>query len=157
MGKDYKIGLICGLVAAVAVVIWLATRPSLNPSARMFGPASAPPQKVQPGPSVADLIDQSNQNSRGRQPQGAGTPQLKPPESQRTETPRVAEQTPAAPRQPETIAPSRTHVVRSGESLSSISQQYYGTPDAWQRIFKANAGTIKDASKIPLGATLIIP
>ena len=171
MGKDYKIGLMCGLVAAVAFVIWLATRPSLSTRARMLGPAPASTQGSQPGSAAANSVEQPNRNGRGRsqsaktaQPTAAnnrwqqqllGEPS--PAEPQRQETHRVEEQAGTVPRQTETAPPVRTHIVRSGESLSAISQQYYGTPDAWQRIAKANEGRIKDANKITVGTQLIIP
>ncbi|AQQ69877.1 LysM domain/BON superfamily protein [Limihaloglobus sulfuriphilus] len=47
------------------------------------------------------------------------------------------------------------HVVESGENLSSISRAYYGTPNRWQEIQKAN--NIKDPSKLQIGQKLLIP
>ena len=52
---------------------------------------------------------------------------------------------------------TRYHVVRSGETLSSIAQQYYGSVNDWRKIFTANETTIKDADKIAPGTELIIP
>jgi nucleoid-associated protein YgaU len=34
VGKDYRIGLVMGLVLALAALFWVATRPSLNPQVR---------------------------------------------------------------------------------------------------------------------------
>jgi nucleoid-associated protein YgaU len=151
MGKDYKIGLICGLVAAVAMVIWVAARPSLNTGVRMLGPAPAPSQTVKPTPKAPEPLnhpDSGSSRNRG-QPPAAAAPPAQPAEPQHSELPRVVEQPPAAPQ--------RIHTVRSGETLSSISQLYYGTSDAWQRILKANADTIKNPDKVPIGTRLIIP
>jgi nucleoid-associated protein YgaU len=47
------------------------------------------------------------------------------------------------------------HVVESGENLSSISRAYYGTPNRWKEIQKAN--NIKDPSKLQIGQKLLIP
>jgi nucleoid-associated protein YgaU len=156
MGKDYKIGLMCGLVAAVVLVIWMATRPSLNTRARMFGASALPPETSSPGPQAPDLIGPSGQTSPGRS-QTAGTP-LPPPRAEppRTEAPRVTELPQAVVRQAD-AAPSRTHIVQSRETLSSISLRYYGTPDAWQRIVRANADVIKNPNMVPVGTKLVIP
>ncbi len=52
---------------------------------------------------------------------------------------------------------TRFHVVRSGETLSSIAQQYYGSVNEWRKILTANEKNIKDANKISPGTKLIIP
>ncbi len=52
---------------------------------------------------------------------------------------------------------SRTHTVIAGDSLTKISRKYYGTPDRWEEILKANQGIIKNQHHLPLGATLRIP
>jgi nucleoid-associated protein YgaU len=49
------------------------------------------------------------------------------------------------------------HVVMKGETLSSISQKYYGTPDKWEDIYKANKVRIKDPDHIEPGWELTIP
>jgi LysM repeat protein len=50
---------------------------------------------------------------------------------------------------------SRTHTVRSGETLSSISNRYYGTPSKWAKIGDAN--NIRDPNNIRVGQVLHIP
>jgi nucleoid-associated protein YgaU len=160
MGKDYKIGLICGLVAAVAVIIWLATRPSLSTRGQIRKSLVASAPTSPSAPAASDFLDQSNQNGRARQPQAANTPEPQPvAPPQQVEPPRPSEPPPVASRQADApaAASSRTHVVQNGETLSSISQQYYGTPNAWQRIVKANAGVIKNPNVVPPGTRLIIP
>jgi len=52
---------------------------------------------------------------------------------------------------------TRFHVVRQGETLSAIAQQYYGSSNDWRKILTANEKTIKDANKIAPGTKLIIP
>ncbi len=51
----------------------------------------------------------------------------------------------------------RTHVVKKGETLSSISRQYYGNPSDWKRIYDANRNRIKNRDQIRVGQRLIIP
>lgn len=53
--------------------------------------------------------------------------------------------------------PVRTHLVREGETLSDISERYYGTPNQWERIYKANRSVIKDPDHIYPGMKLVIP
>ncbi|RMH55100.1 MAG: LysM peptidoglycan-binding domain-containing protein [Candidatus Hydrogenedentota bacterium] len=56
-------------------------------------------------------------------------------------------------------APSaaRTHVVTKGESLGRIAAHYYGSVDAWKKIYEANRNTISDPNKIFPGQKLVIP
>ncbi|MDR1528065.1 MAG: LysM peptidoglycan-binding domain-containing protein [Puniceicoccales bacterium] len=49
------------------------------------------------------------------------------------------------------------HRVEDGETLSSISDKYYGTPNAWQKIFEANSATLKSPKSLRVGQQLIIP
>lgn len=53
--------------------------------------------------------------------------------------------------------PVRIHMVKKGETLSSISQRYYGTSSRWREIADANRETIREVDKIPAGTPLIIP
>lgn len=50
-----------------------------------------------------------------------------------------------------------THVVGSGETLSSISHKYYGNPDDWRKIFGANGDVLKNPGDIRVGQKLVIP
>lgn len=49
----------------------------------------------------------------------------------------------------------RRHTVKAGQTLSSISRKYYGTPNRWRRIAEANR--IRDPRKIRPGQVLKIP
>jgi LysM repeat protein len=40
------------------------------------------------------------------------------------------------------------HTVEYGEYLSSISIKYYGTSNAWQKIFEANSVTLKSPKNL---------
>lgn len=44
-----------------------------------------------------------------------------------------------------------------GDTLSSIAQQFYGDPEQWRRVFRANRNQIDDPDQISLGQVLRIP
>jgi nucleoid-associated protein YgaU len=50
-----------------------------------------------------------------------------------------------------------TYTVRSGDTLSKISKQYYGDPNKYNRIFEANRDQLKDPDHIFPGQVLKIP
>lgn len=50
-----------------------------------------------------------------------------------------------------------TYAVKSGDTLSKISREYYGSDDEFMRIFYANRDKLKDPNKIQVGQELIIP
>ncbi len=55
-------------------------------------------------------------------------------------------------------APSgRTYTVKSGDTLSKISQQFYGDANKYNKIFDANRDQLKDPDKIQPGQVLKIP
>jgi nucleoid-associated protein YgaU len=51
----------------------------------------------------------------------------------------------------------RTYTVKPGDSLSKISQEFYGSANQYMRIFEANKGTLTDPNKISAGIELVIP
>jgi len=59
--------------------------------------------------------------------------------------------------QTEKIETQRFHVVRRGDTLSEISQTYYGSSAKWRKIFDANKETIKSPDRLSPGQKLIIP
>lgn len=54
-------------------------------------------------------------------------------------------------------SPNITYTVKSGDTLSKISSEYYGSSDEYMRIFYANREKLKDPNKIQVGQELIIP
>ena len=141
MQKDLKIGLVLGLVLAASAVLWLATRPSLSPIARMSHNYNAVPSQeifAIPNDFPANEANIADNQSPAIIPQ----PEL--PDSTQYE-------------QTEKIKPQRFHIVREGETLSRISILYYGSAGKWQKILDSNRKTITDANKIKPGTKLIIP
>lgn len=54
-------------------------------------------------------------------------------------------------------AGQQTYTVQSGDSLSKISQQFYGTAQKYMKIFEANRDKLQDPDKIKPGQQLVIP
>ena len=54
-------------------------------------------------------------------------------------------------------SPTVTYKVESGDTLSKISKEYYGTPDEYMRIFYANRDKLRDPDRINVGQELVIP
>lgn len=52
---------------------------------------------------------------------------------------------------------SKMYVVVSGDNLSKISTQFYGTPNKYNKIFEANKPMLSDPDKIYPGQVLRIP
>jgi LysM repeat protein len=69
-----------------------------------------------------------------------------------TQTPPAS---PAVTRQP--AAGARQHTVQPGDTLSKISQQYYGNRTRWRDIYAANRGVMKSESDLKVGTLLKIP
>jgi len=51
----------------------------------------------------------------------------------------------------------RIHTVVSGDTLSSIANEYYGDASKWTKIFEANRDILPDANSLKLGQNLKIP
>lgn len=51
----------------------------------------------------------------------------------------------------------QTYVVRSGDTLFSISRRFYKSPKRWKAILEANKKNVRDPKDLTVGQTLIIP
>jgi len=67
----------------------------------------------------------------------------------------------AAPAAPVAAAPAvvqaRVHEVVPGDTLSGISQHYYGKASLYMKIFEANRDQLSDPNRIKVGQKLKIP
>ena len=54
-------------------------------------------------------------------------------------------------------ASAKMYIVKSGDTLSKISKQFYGDPNAYMKIFNANRDKLNDPDKIQPGQELKIP
>jgi nucleoid-associated protein YgaU len=52
---------------------------------------------------------------------------------------------------------SRTYTVKSGDSLSKISKQFYGDANQYMKIFQANRQQLNNPNEIQPGQELVIP
>ncbi|MFC1604537.1 LysM peptidoglycan-binding domain-containing protein [Planctomycetota bacterium] len=143
-----KIGLVLGLALAASAVLWLATRPSLSPRARMSRIANPIPAQESFG--LPNDLPANEANTTDNQPPTIN-PQPELPDSPEG-VPRTTQY-----EQTEKIKAQKFHIVREGETLSRISILYYGSAGKWQKILDSNRKTITDANKIKPGTKLIIP
>jgi nucleoid-associated protein YgaU len=178
MPKDLKIGLAVGLGFVIVAVLWLATRPSLTPQARL---ASAPPRRAgvqnlhnadarKQTSAQADSDISTNENQHARVETRASDIQKMTSSNQNPVTSIEIPESPTRPvrdtlpqsiqnepTEPEPIQTEKFYIVRKNDTLSSISQKYYGTARQWPKIFDANRNRIADANKLAIGTKLIIP
>lgn len=63
---------------------------------------------------------------------------------------------PSAQTQP-TQEGRRSYIVRSGDTLTRVSQQMYGTPARWGEIFEANRNLLSTPHSLKVGQVLVIP
>ena len=61
------------------------------------------------------------------------------------------------PVNPSMASANRTYTVKAGDTLSKISQQFYGNAKEYMRIFNANKDKLKDPDHIAVGQELKIP
>jgi nucleoid-associated protein YgaU len=143
MQKDLKIGLALGLVLVASVLLWLATRPSLSPIARMSRTPEATPAQESFEPATEANITDNQPPAISPQPESPDSPEGVPDT--------------AKYEQAEKIKTQKFHIVLKKQTLSAISQKYYGSPGNWKKILDANRNTIKDPNKLIPGTKLIIP
>ena len=55
------------------------------------------------------------------------------------------------------LSDEQTYTVKSGDTLSKISQQFYGEASLYNNIFEANRDKLSDPNKIQPGMVLRIP
>jgi nucleoid-associated protein YgaU len=144
MQKDLKIGLVLGLTLVIASVLWLATRPSLSPEARMQQLHNTVPLQENSGLPDNFSTNEANNESIENNQFSIINNQSELPDTTIYE-------------QEEKIKPQKFHIVCEGETLSKISSLYYGSGGKWQQILDSNRNTITDANKIKPGMKLIIP
>jgi nucleoid-associated protein YgaU len=73
--------------------------------------------------------------------------------------PRPALASPSLPPSPSPspLPAAQTYTVRSGDTLSSIAQMFYGDANEWRPIFEANRDLLPSADSLQAGQTLRIP
>lgn len=85
------------------------------------------------------------------------SPQGEPAEIIQPEIPiKTVEATTPPPKVIYSVGP-KIHIVKAGETLSTIAKKYYGTTDAQQTIIDANVDSMLDAGTLRVGTRLFIP
>ena len=74
-----------------------------------------------------------------------------------TSAPETAETVPEEPERLTGQSQPVVHVVKRGETLGEISQQYYGTSRRWQDIFEANRDILDSPESLKPEMVLMIP
>ncbi len=154
MQKDFKTGMALGLVLITVVIVWLSTRPSLSIKARALGPHSAVQYKMET-PLNSYSTGLRKEAVIDKNPTEQAKPLIvvdKPPPAGELKLPKNS-----ADEQSKEIKTERFHIIRSGETLSDISRQYYGSADKWQKILGADHLPIENPGKLRPGTKLIIP
>lgn len=70
---------------------------------------------------------------------------------------RVVRLAPPPERGPKPIQPPLHHVVRDGDTLQSIAEQYWGESKYWRALFTTNRALLSDPDLLPIGARLKLP
>ena len=122
--------------------------------------AQAPPEKPLPPPYPPEQIPDPEE-----QPPVEAT--ALPADAPPVDTSATAAATPPAPTArplpkesypPAQAKATRTYVVKSGDTLQRISQEFYGTTRKWRAIYEANRGTLKKGPDVlQVGMKLDIP
>ncbi len=141
MHRDLKMGLVSGMVVAIAAVLYLATRPSLSLDQMRRRRAILQRQsseKLPSGPNSPEpaAINSATPNFPPEQPDGFDWTRYENEDNRKTE---------------------RFHIVGKNETLSEIARRYYGSAGKWQKIYNANRSTIKNPNTLRPGTKLIIP
>lgn len=144
----------------------------VQPAQTIVTPAVTPPQFVQYTIQSGDTLQSISKRFFGTSAHataiGRANPFMDPSKlrpGRVIRVPRDPENIQGKPR-PGSPAPSpvattppglRRYVVKSGDTLSGISQRIYGSTSHAARIFEANKDKLKDADDLPLGVELVIP
>lgn len=152
VGRDYRIGLVAGVILAGVALVWVTTRPSRGPQ--------PPPAREEVSPEARNPVISQSEGSASQVNQpgfnGHDRAESNPPASV-VGNPSAGSPDPMGREKTEADKTGRFHVVRPGETLSGIAQQYYGSASSWRKILAANEKIIKDANKIAPGTKLTIP
>jgi nucleoid-associated protein YgaU len=156
MKKDFKIGLLLGLVLVSIAGIWLCVSPTTSVRTRLgnLQKSKITPEakKQEPGPILNQPAD-SDSKSTQTSPVQEQIPDNKETENIPDEASIKEEPTTNTQLYIEDI--TRFHTVREDETLSGIALKYYGSANKWTKIRDANPKV--NPRKLQPGTTLIIP
>jgi len=165
MHRDIKIGLILGLLLVIIVMLRIATDPRLSPEARIQQLHETAPQEnsISENNILNESVPAYEQESEADIPEViesaaeyTGNSDIKAIEQIQEES--VTEIPDSSKYElTEKIQTRKFHIVQKDETLSGISQKYYGSANKWKNIYVFNRDVIEDPNKIRSGIKLIIP
>jgi len=163
MQKDFKTGLVLGVIVILLVGMWLATRPSLSTKSRIADSRSSQTDKKTNDLNKQDSSAPAYHQTAKKQSNlpAANVPALSSEIKSTIETENYPDK---SLRSEKTVAQKDAqlnnkvfHVVLPGQTLSGIAKIYYGSADKWQKIYQANKNVIKNPNKLTPGTNLLIP
>jgi nucleoid-associated protein YgaU len=152
MTKDFKIGLLIGLVLVSIAGIWLCVSPTVSVRTRL---GNLQKSKIAQQAKEQQIAPAADSNSQGTQTSSGQTQTNEDKVSKE-----IPAETPVLEEQPTNIRLNeqditRFHTVRKDETLTDIALKYYGSASKWTKIRDANPKV--DPLKLQPGTTLIIP
>lgn len=149
MRKEFKIGMFLGLALVIIGIIYLSTRKSVTVESRTLEQTQHIAGPNLPGSEPnALLVSDANVRAAIASALDANAP------SQAVAS-TSADLTKFEQTQP--IKTQRFYIVHTGDTLSGISQKYYGTTKNINKIYEANKNVIKDKNRLKPGMKLVIP
>jgi nucleoid-associated protein YgaU len=165
MQKDMKIGMFLGLILAGAVMVYICTRPSLSPKARMLRQNRE--DSNEPEQTYLLSVESKPANEikmETEEPLQVVEQAVEPVEQQIQFAEEIEpESIPEPEAEPKPVYIERSYqthkfyIVRKGDTLSKISKRYYGTANKWQKIFEANRDLLDNPNMLKPGMKLHIP
>lgn len=157
MTRENKLALVIGfgllLLAGILVSDHLSAQQRVDEDSLVATEA-----RVVPNPSI---LQPKNAPAAAIPRQTTAAPQAARTEPQASKRREIVIGTPPGARERATKSPSRVtqtmrfHNVKAGETLSEISELYFGTRSRWQEIARAN--NIPNANGLRVGTRLVIP
>jgi len=121
-----------------------ATAPTPGNNSVSFSVVTLPTVSTRPPPAPSPARPASNQAAASTRPT------LQTPAPTRAVTPSPTPVTPVK-------TGARKHVVRAGDTLSKLAQQYYNNRAKWRDIYAANRNVMKNETDLKVGVELKIP
>jgi nucleoid-associated protein YgaU len=140
--KDVKTGMLIGLAIAIAAMAMLMVKKDSG-----LGVAES-------GVSLKQIENQSGRPGDNAGPAVVYEQSASIPSGQSTAT-TASNTSSSAPLVP--VKSTRFHIIREGETLSSISKKHYGTTTSARKIFEANRNVLQDPDHLRAGTKLTIP
>jgi nucleoid-associated protein YgaU len=168
MTRDHKLALVVGfgLILFVGILITdhLTTSTRVHDSLPTNSVTSEyrPPSSIQASPNRAYREPESSPSNHRIEssPQAEitfNTPKVDSPEAiQIARADGISGRIVVEPTRPAAVRPL-THEVTSGETLQSISTEFFGTSKKWKAIADANRNVLPNADDLRVGMVLVIP